>query len=431
MKITINGYKSISSPTSIDINGLTILAGANSSGKSSFMQPLLLIKQTIESNFDTGALVLDGANAKLSDSSDALSRSGQRRSRTFSITLDSEGATSSAVFKRSPAVGLIVNEVSIKDKEIPGGLTISEKTSHEEISAQIPHDDNPIAKLFQDKSLNARWRIIRKKCFLNVEYGTENGALSSIKMGIAPSATIERLAKNIIHVPGLRGNPERSYRLAAASDIYPGSFESYVASIISDWHDDAKKRKNFDLLVSDLNALGLASNIDTTRINDTRVEVRVSRHKGAEPSDCVNIADVGFGVSQTLPALVALIASKNKQIVYIEQPELHLHPRAQLRLATIINRAVQRGVRVVIETHSSILIRGIQTLVAKKMLDKNLLSFNWFTQDVKTGKSKVNKAEIDSNGAFGQWPADFDEVSMQADGEYLNAVEENLFGKSL
>jgi len=430
MEITIKGYKSISSPISIDINGLTILAGANSSGKSSFMQPLLLIKQTIESNFDTGALVLDGANARLSDSSDALSRSGHRRSRTFSVSLEKKGSSSSATFKRSPAVGLVVDTVSIKDKDIPGGLTITEKTPHNEVAAQMPNSNHPFVKILHDENLNAQWRIIRKKCFLNLEYGTKDGVFSSIKMGIAPSAMIEGFAKNIIHVPGLRGNPERSYRLAVTSEIYPGSFESYVASIISSWREDPKKTKTFEQLVTDLSALGLASNIETTRINDTRVEVRVSRHKGSVHSDCVNIADVGFGVSQTLPVLVALITASNKQVVYIEQPELHLHPRAQLKMAEIINRAVQRGVKVVIETHSSILIRGIQTLVAKGMLEKGLLSLNWFTQDSKTGRSKVDRAEIDDNGAFGPWPVDFDEVSMQADGEYLNAVEEKLFGNA-
>lgn len=427
MRISIKGYKSISSLTSIDLNGLTILAGANSSGKSSFMQPILLIKQTIESNFDTGALVLDGANARLSDSSDALWKNGQGRSKNFTICVESEGNSSTATFKRSPAAGLVVDKVSIVDKDLPNGLTLTAKTSHEEISSQLPDDDNPIMKLFESKKLEAQWRVVRKKCFLNVEYGTKDGVHSFIKMGMAPSAQIESLAKNIIHVPGLRGNPERSYRLAAASDIYPGSFESYVASIISHWREDSRKRKNFEQLVEDLRSLGLASNIETTRLNDTRVEVRVSRYKGAEDTDCVNIADVGFGVSQTLPVLIALITSKSNQVVYIEQPELHLHPRAQLRLAEIINRAVQRGVKVVVETHSSILIRGIQTLVAKKLLDKEMLSLNWFTQDPRNGKSKVNRAEVDGNGAFGPWPADFDEVSMQADGEYLNAVEENLF----
>ncbi|MGI9105730.1 MAG: AAA family ATPase, partial [Pyrinomonadaceae bacterium] len=54
-KITVAGYKSISREQSIEIRPLTILAGANSSGKSSMMQPLLLLKQTLEASYDPGA----------------------------------------------------------------------------------------------------------------------------------------------------------------------------------------------------------------------------------------------------------------------------------------------------------------------------------------------------------------------------------------
>lgn len=50
MKISVAGYKAISEERSVELNGLTILSGANSSGKSCFMQPILLVKQTLESN---------------------------------------------------------------------------------------------------------------------------------------------------------------------------------------------------------------------------------------------------------------------------------------------------------------------------------------------------------------------------------------------
>ena len=53
-------------------------------------------------------------------------------------------------------------------------------------------------------------------------------------------------------------------------------------------------------------------------------------HDRTNETDMVNIADVGFGVSQVLPVLVALIAAEPGQLVYLEQPELHLHPRAKL-----------------------------------------------------------------------------------------------------
>src|SRR5438309_1828065 len=65
-EITVAGFKSIEDEQSIEIRPLTILAGANSSGKSSIMQPLLLLKQTLEASYDPGALLLDGPNVKFS-----------------------------------------------------------------------------------------------------------------------------------------------------------------------------------------------------------------------------------------------------------------------------------------------------------------------------------------------------------------------------
>jgi predicted ATPase len=59
-KIPVCGYKSLCSEQGLEIRPLTILAGANSSGKTSVMQPLLLLKQTLEAAYDPGPLLLDG-----------------------------------------------------------------------------------------------------------------------------------------------------------------------------------------------------------------------------------------------------------------------------------------------------------------------------------------------------------------------------------
>jgi predicted ATPase len=136
----------------------------------------------------------------------------------------------------------------------------------------------------------------------------------------------------------------------------------------------------------------------------------------------VNIADVGFGVSQTLPVIVALLAADPGQLVYLEQPEIHLHPRAQVRFARLLKRAVDRGARVVIETHSSLLIRGIQTLTAQGLLKPDDIALHWFTRDENTGHTKVSSAELDETGAYGQWPEDFDDVHLAADSDYLDAA---------
>jgi predicted ATPase len=426
MKLTVRGYKSISTATAIDLDGLTILSGANSSGKSSFMQPFLLLKQTEETNFDTGAILLDGANARISDSTEALSRVQGRKSKTFSLKV-ADGERSSAItFKRDPDAGLVADHVELIDKEMPNGLRISSGMKHSEIESRLPEKKNPFRSFFENKKHTAQWKIIRNKCFLDIQYGQEGENSSPFKFGLSPAAVIQKFVQNLIHVPGLRGNPERAYRIADSGTVFPGSFESYVASIISKWKSDPKQHEKLALLVSDLTELGLASAIDTNRLNDTRLEVRVSRHSGSSAMDSVNIADVGFGVSQALPVLVALLAAKRQQVVYIEQPELHLHPRAQHRLAKILARAITGDIRVVIETHSSILLRGIQTLVANGTLDRGRIALYWFRQDSKSGGSVVSQAKLDAQGAFGDWPADFDEVSLNAEDEYLNAVEDSI-----
>ena len=84
-KIAVKGFKSIAEECEIDIRPLTILAGANSSGKSSIMQPLLLLKQTLEATYDPGPLLLNGPNVRFTEVSQFLSTlSGEERDRPFS-----------------------------------------------------------------------------------------------------------------------------------------------------------------------------------------------------------------------------------------------------------------------------------------------------------------------------------------------------------
>jgi len=214
--------------------------------------------------------------------------------------------------------------------------------------------------------------------------------------------------------------------LTSLSDRYPGTFENYTASIV------AKKNASVSLLETlgkDLAELGLTWKVEAKQIDDTQVELRVGRlpapsRGGAH--DLVSIADVGFGVSQTLPVVVALLIAKPGQLVYIEQPEIHLHPRSQHAMAKLIARAAKRGVKVVIETHSSILLLGIQSLIALDELDPKIVILHWCQRDPKTGLTKVTSNEIDEAGSFGDWPEDFDDVSLEAQMRFLDAAEKKL-----
>lgn len=217
--------------------------------------------------------------------------------------------------------------------------------------------------------------------------------------------------------------------MTAVGPTYPGTFEKYTASLISQWATESDKI--LDELSDELKLLALTGGVSAVRPNDVQIELYVGRLPdvpSTRPEDRVNIADVGLGVSQTLPVLVALHAARPGQLVYIEQPEAHLHPRAQFALAQVLASAAKRGVRVVVETHSSILLLGVQTLVAEGKLDPDKVKLHWFERGT-DGRTIVRPGDLDEAGRFGDWPEDFDDETLSVQKRYLDAASKRIFAQ--
>lgn len=420
--ITVSGFKSLVNEQTIEIRPLTLLAGANSSGKSSIMQPLLLLKQTIEAPYDPGPLLLDGPNVKFTDPRQMFARISQRASASefaVGINVDSNNVLRLDYSRTVQHAVKLTVMTSIQDGE---GVRLSTNMASEQIAGIAPEYTKAVVELLTSQAQETpEWKVSRSRCFLRAY-------LHSTLAGFMPLMEFpntERFAeylREVIHVPGLRGNPERTYKTTAVGENFPGTFDNYVASVVSQWQ--AQQAPELEELNRSLQELGLAAAVAAKQIDNTQVELQVARllrSKNGKAADTVSIADVGFGVSQTLPVLVALLVARPGQLVYIEQPEIHLHPRAQTALAPILARAAQRGVRVVVETHSALLLRAVQTLVAKNELTPDLVKLHWFHRS-EIGATEITSADLDENGAFGQWPEDFDEVILQTEADYLDAV---------
>jgi predicted ATPase len=95
-------------------------------------------------------------------------------------------------------------------------------------------------------------------------------------------------------------------------------------------------------------------------------------------------------------------------------------------MARLLVNAAKRGVRVVAETHSSLLLLGVQALVAEGTIDPGEVGLNWFRRDLKSGITTIQTAELDEAGRFGDWPEDFDEVALETENRYLSAAESRL-----
>ncbi|WP_225991412.1 AAA family ATPase [Actinomadura montaniterrae] len=439
-RITVKGYKALQNAQSIDIKNLTVIAGVNSSGKSSVVQPLLLLKQTLDASYDPGPLLLDGANVNITAIEQVLSRGQTRSSQVKSFTLGlgyEEGKVIELKFGKNPKGDLKVLEMSRTLPNIDRKLVLREGMSDNQIREAIPgailENYTDIIRRLRDRT--RQLAVVRDRSFLDIGVRFSDGPssrtavltkLSSIVYDDFSTDSIEAEISRIIHLPALRGNPARTYRTVAVEGRYPGTFETYTAGIIAAWQNRHAKSK-LATLKSDLEEIGLTWKVEAKQIDDTQVELLVGRLPRARQGgahDVVNIADVGFGVSQTLPVIVALIAASPGQIVYLEQPEIHLHPRAQFVFGNLLARAVSRGVKVILETHSSLLIRSIQTKIAQGVLSPRDVSLNWFARNPTTGFTAVTAAELENDGSFGDWPEDFDEVYLEAESKYLDAATE-------
>lgn len=434
-EITVAGFKCIRNKGSIDVRPLTVLAGANSSGKSSIVQPLLLLKQTLEATYDPGPLLLNGPNVRFTDAEQLFSRTDKGQTvKQFYVDIKFGPTLGIGThFSKDPKTGLQIAEASflIGDKT----STLKRNMPDGDIRRVLPQFARRWDTLLGTREDSVLWEAGTVRCFLR-PVATIQRPQGGQTPGVVPSGPLpvflaEQCIPTLIHLPGLRGNPERNYPMTGVRGTFPGLFQDYVASIIARWHAD-KNEALLKALCDDLKLLGLTWKVAARRVSDAEVELQVGRLPRAvrgAARDLVNIADVGFGVSQALPVVVALHVATPKHLVYLEQPEIHLHPRAQVAMAQVLARAVKRGVRIVAETHSPLLLLAIQTLVAQGDLSPDLVRLHWFTRSETTGVTEICSADLDDAGAFGDWPEDFGSVEAQIENRYLSAAEAKLLKK--
>jgi predicted ATPase len=126
----------------------------------------------------------------------------------------------------------------------------------------------------------------------------------------------------------------------------------------------------------------------------------------------VHLTDVGFGVSQVLPVIVEAFYVPAGSTVLIEQPEIHLHPRVEAKLADLFVDAINaredgaaRNCQFVIESHSEHLLRRLQLKIAEEAISKDQVAL-YFVEQGDSGAT-LRPIEVDDYGNIKNWPKDF------------------------
>lgn len=126
-------------------------------------------------------------------------------------------------------------------------------------------------------------------------------------------------------------------------------------------------------------------------------------------SNLYRATNVGFGITYTLPVIVAALASEPGTLILMENPEAHLHPKGQAKIGELLALAASCGVQVVIETHSDHVLNGIRVAVHGGKVKPDDVQLHYFQRQVKGRQavSEVISPRIDRNGRIDQWPDGF------------------------
>jgi predicted ATPase len=128
-----------------------------------------------------------------------------------------------------------------------------------------------------------------------------------------------------------------------------------------------------------------------------------------EDNNSYRSTNVGFGITYTLPIIVAILSATSDTLILLENPEAHLHPRGQSKMGELIALAASCGIQIILETHSDHVLNGIRKAVRHNKLEADKVQINYFERYVKKGEPiiEIITPRIYSDGGIDKWPDGF------------------------
>lgn len=259
-------------------------------------------------------------------------------------------------------------------------------------------------------------------------YHQNAGFLSELEL------EFEKLLRGIYYLGPLRDYPRREYTWAGGEPADMGRRgEHAIAAILAAREKGdkgkisrgkGKARLSLEEYVAEwLQKLGLIHDFKVEEIAEGTNLYRVKVQK-APHGPHVLITDVGFGVSQILPVLVLSYYAPEGSTILLEQPEIHLHPSVQGRLADVFIDAMNvRQVQFIIESHSEHFLRRLQRRIAEADLISDTQAALYFC-DVDESGAELRELELNMYGDIENWPEEFFGNEMEDMSAMLKAARE-------
>ncbi|MFN5265162.1 MAG: AAA family ATPase [Pseudanabaena sp.] len=214
------------------------------------------------------------------------------------------------------------------------------------------------------------------------------------------------LIKDFNFISSFRFQPERTYYQSLSSGVINKFGDGYIDQIL-DWNDN--QSEELYKLTAILKDLRMLHDVKLHRLSGGRFEIKV---KVKSRSKWESLADVGFGISQFLPIIVADLQLRDNSTLIMSQPEIHLHPSVQANLGDyLVKQVKERNKNYIVETHSEYLLNRMRLLIVKGEIKPEDVAVYYFENSIKDG-SIAHRIEFTKDGQILNAPKGFFETYM-------------------
>jgi predicted ATPase len=347
----------------LPLGRLTLLSGSNASGKSSVLQALVLLHQTMKEHEWSTRLLLNGSELQMGTVTDVVDKVTGRRGFSVGI-VDDERLVKWTLEVESRAdmsaqiVCVDVDDVSTRD---PDAL----------------HFLFPLELSLEDEDLTRR---LRRLCYLTAER-------------VGPREVYPLEDPSSTQVVGPRGE-------SAVSLLHWGRDERVLDQLLLPDTTPTRLRQ----VEIRMQEFFPGCSLDVQQIpgaNGVTMGLRTSDATGFHRP-----IHVGFGLTQVLPVVVAALSAQPGDLLLIENPEVHLHPAGQALMGGFLSSVAAAGIQVVLETHSDHVLNGVRRAVKGGVVEAEDVCVHFFRDREQEG-DQVTSPIIDSRGNLDIWPDGF------------------------
>ena len=408
------------------IRPLTVLIGANNSGKTSVIDPLLLLNQTFTSRDATTSLVTRGSLIDEGTFGDLVFNhkshlnvflglrfhTHEPRKSIEEVGTYPPGALELAFGASETPQTCVLKKYSVQDiykrpylersrlqsgRYTLNGIRTGKLRATERRALEA---SRPVNFLFAPaKELSMFQKPIEPDTILKTNFSDQFTIYLAIISYVFNA--LGSIFSSLSYIGPIRERPKRYYEALGETQETVGPTGEHAPNLLRLRYDEIHEKLKYWV-----RRFEMGQDLRVKNLSDDIFEINfISK----APRPITNIADAGFGASQVLPLIVQAVAAEPGSLTIAEQPEIHLNPRLQCLLADLFVEMANAEHRVIVETHSEHLLLRLRRLVAIGKIRQEDVAVYFVERNEGKGESNIRKVPIQGNGHIepADWPVGF------------------------